>query len=256
VNREDLVFLKLLKSCAFVFTLVLAAPAAQAQWVGKAELGVLQSTGNSESTSANTKFDLTHEGAKWKNNVFFGALYGENGSFATAERYEARYQADLKMTDRLSWFGALRGEKDRYSGFAYQATASTGVSYQFIDSATTKFQVSVGAGYRRSKGETLIKSDAGEVVSRIEGEANSEPVGTLSSNYEHSFTATTKLTNKLLAESGSDNTALQNDIALQVSMSDKLALAVGYGIRYNSDPAPLAEKTDTLTTINLVYNIK
>jgi putative salt-induced outer membrane protein len=249
------VFSNPLKICAAVCVLALA-PAAQAQWVGKAELGVLVSTGNSESTSANAKLDLTHENAQWKHNVFFGGLYGENGQFATAERYEARYQADYKITDRLSWFGALRGEEDRYSGFAYQATVSTGASYKFIDSPTTKLDASLGAGYRRSKGEILVKSDAGEVISRIDGDTTSEPVGTLSSNYEHSFTESTKITNKLLAESGSDNTSVADDIALQVNMSAKLALAVGYGVRYNSDPAPLAEKTDTLTTINLVYNIK
>jgi putative salt-induced outer membrane protein len=81
-------------------------------------------------------------------------------------------------------------------------------------------------------------------------------VGTLGSNYEHSFTETTKVTNKLLAEFGADNSAISNDLALQVSMTDSLALAVGFGIRYNSDPPPLSESTDTLTTVNLVYNIK
>ena len=64
--------------------------------------------------------------------------------------------------------------------------------------------------------------------------------------FEHNFTETTKLTNKLLAESGSDNTAVQDDISLQVSMTDVLALAVGFGVRYNTDPPPLSETTDTV----------
>jgi putative salt-induced outer membrane protein len=234
----------------------MAAPAAQAQWTGKAELGFLSSSGNTEATSANTKFDLTHDGARWLNNFYAGAQYGKNAEFATAERYEARYQADWKITDHASWFGSIRGEQDRFSGFAYQATLSTGASYKFIDSPTTQLAASLGAGVRRSKSETLVKTDAGEVIDRIEGEVDDEPVATFSSNYEHSFTASTKITNKLLAESGADNTAVQNDLALQVSMTDALALAVGYGIRYNSDPPPLAESTDTLVTVNLVYNIK
>jgi putative salt-induced outer membrane protein YdiY len=81
-------------------------------------------------------------------------------------------------------------------------------------------------------------------------------VATLSSAYEHNFTETTKITNKFLAESGSDNTALQDDLALSVNMTSSFALAVGFGVRYNSDPPPLAESTDTLFTVNLVYNIK
>lgn len=234
---------------------VLAVPA-QAQWTGKAELGFLQSSGNTDATSANGKFDLTHEGSRWRNNFFVGVVYSENAEFATAERYEARYQADLKFTDKLSWFGALRGEQDRFSGFAYQATASTGVSYKFIDSPTTRLDASLGAGYRRSREETLVKSDAGEVLDRIEGELKDEVVGALSSKYEHAFTETTKIRNKLLVEYGADNTAFGNDIALEVSMTSRLALAVGFGVRYNSDPPPLAESTDTVTTVNLVYNIQ
>ena len=234
---------------------VLAAPVAQAQWTGKAELGVLLTDGNTESKSANSKLDLTHEGDKWKQNIHAAALYGE-AEFATAERYEAGYKADYKLTDRLSWFLALRGEEDRFSGFAYQATVSTGVTYKFVDNATTKFDGSVGAGYKTFQPQVLIKSPAGEVLDRIEGESDSEPVGVLGSNFEHAFTETTKITNKFLTEIGSENTAVQDDLALQVSMSDVLALAVGLGVRYNSDPPPLAESTDTQLTVNLVYNIK
>ena len=243
-------------SMAAVIAAFFTMPPAQAQWTGKAELGVLLSDGNTEAKSANTKVDLTHEGARWKNNVYFAALYGENAEFQNAERYEARYQADMKITDRFSWFFGLRGEQDRFSGFAYQATASTGATYKFIDSPTTKFDGSVGAGYKRFQPQILIKSDAGEVLQRIKGDSDADPVATLGSNFEHSFTESTKLTNKFLAELGSDNTSVQDDIALQVSMTETLALAVGIGVRYNSDPPPLAESTDTLFTVNLVYNIK
>ncbi len=244
-----------MKLLAVVSLITLAAPA-QAQWTGKAELGFLQSAGNTEAASANTKLDLTHETRRWKNNSAIAALYSENAEFSTAERYEARHQVDYKISDRLSWFGALRGEQDRFSGFAYQTTVSTGASYLFIDTADTKLDFSLGAGYKRSKLETLVKSEAGEVLDRIEGDLETDAVGTFGSNYEHSFTETTKVTNKLLAEFGGDNTGIANDLALQVSMTQSLALAVGFGIRYNSDPPPLSESTDTLTTINLVYNIK
>jgi len=228
---------------------------AHAQWSGKAELGLLFNSGNTESKSANSRLDLTHEGSKWRNNFFFSAQYGENAEFATAERYEARYQADWKISKKLSWFGRLRAEQDRFSGFVYQASASTGATYKFIDSPTTQLDGSFGAGYRRLQPQILIRTDAGEVLDRIKGDGEGDPVATLASNYEHAFTENTKLTNKLLAEAGSDNTAVQNDIALNVSINKAFALAVGVGVRYNTDPPPLAKSTDTVTTVNLVYNI-
>ena len=235
---------------------LLGSCAAHAQWTGKAELGVLFTDGNSESKSANAKLDMAHERDLWKHNFYVAALYGENGEFETAERFELRYQLDRKITDRFSWFVGLRGEEDKFSGFGYQATLSTGATYKFIDNTATKFDGSLGIGYRRLQPQILIQTAAGQVLERIKGETDSEPVVTLGSNFEHSFTESTKITNKFLAESGSANTAVQNDLSLQVSMSDKLALAVGLGVRYNSDPPPLAEDTDTQLTVNLVYNIK
>jgi putative salt-induced outer membrane protein YdiY len=235
---------------------LLAAPAAQAQWTGKAELGLMLSNGNTEARSANGKLDLTHQGTVWKNNIYAAALYGDNADFATAERYEARWQIDRKITDKLSWFVGLRGEKDMFGAFNYQATASTGVTYQWIDNPKTKFDTSVGAGYRELQPQVLVKAASGEVLLRTEGEKETGAVATLGSNFEHAFTDTTKITNKLLGEFGSNNSTLQDDLALAVSMTDKLALSVGIGVRYNSDPPPLAESTDTLFTVNLVYNIK
>ena len=88
------------------------------------------------------------------------------------------------------------------------------------------------------------------------GESDSEVVfrGTL--DYDHKFTETTSLLDKFVVEAGADNTFVQNDLALQVRMTDLLALAVGYSVRHNTDPPEGFKKTDTLTTINLVYEIK
>ena len=88
-----------------------AASTAQAQWTGKAELGVLLSDGNTEAKSANTKLDLTHEGATVAQQFLLRALYGENAEFANAERYEARYQADWKITDRSAGFSAFAASR-------------------------------------------------------------------------------------------------------------------------------------------------
>ena len=57
-------------------------------------------------------------------------------------------------------------------------------------------------------------------------------------------------------ESGADNTFTQNDLSLQVKILGALALAVGYSVRYNTDPPPDFTTTDTLTTLNLVYELE
>ena len=235
---------------------LLLAPLAHADWTGKGEAGLLISRGNADSTSANAKLDLARESGDWKNAAFLGFLYGKNASFATAQRVEAKWQTNYKLSDRVFWFGAVHGEQDKFSGFAYQASLTTGVGYKFIDNESTKLTGTVGVGYRRLRPEDLIKSADGEVISRIKGDAIGDAVGTAGVDFSHVLTKTTKIVDKFAVESGTNNTLVQNDLALQVSMTDALALSIGYGVRYNTDPPAGSKKSDQLTTINLVYNIK
>jgi putative salt-induced outer membrane protein len=50
------------------------------------------------------------------------------------------------------------------------------------------------------------------------------------------LTTTTSILEKFLVEAGSQNTFLQNDLALQVKINTRLALAVGYSVRDNTNP--------------------
>lgn len=88
------------------------------------------------------------------------------------------------------------------------------------------------------------------------GDSDSEAVfrGTL--DLDHQLTETTSLVDKFILEAGADNSFVQNDVSLQVKMNAALALAVGYSVRHNTDPPVGFKKTDTLTTVNLVYEIK
>jgi putative salt-induced outer membrane protein len=157
------------------------------------------------------------------------------------------------MTPRLFAFGALNYQDDKFSGFQYQASATGGLGYKFIDNASTKLAAQVGVGYRALRPEELIKDDTGAVVERIPEETQSEVVGTAGVDFEHAFNNSTKITDKLLVESGSSNTSTKNQLALEVKMSKKLSLAAGYGITSNSKPPAGLKKTDTVTTLNLVY---
>jgi putative salt-induced outer membrane protein YdiY len=102
----------------------------------------------------------------------------------------------------------------------------------------------------------LVRDAFGNVVQRIKGEQSEDLVGNAGIDYEHKLTANTTLTDKLLVEAGSTNTFASNDLAVRVSMTDKLALSVAYTVRHNTKPPAGLEKTDQLTTLNLVYLIK
>jgi putative salt-induced outer membrane protein len=211
-------------------------------------------TGNTETETANAKLLFANEIGKWKHQFGGAALYASSDEEGTsAQRWEAFEQTDYNFSPRTFWFGAARYEDDEFSGFEYQAIVSTGIGRKFIDTDVTKFVGTAGVGYKFFETRDAF-DDAGVLIEP--GESDSEVVfrGTL--DYDHKLTATTSVLDKFVVEAGSDNTFLQNDIALQVKMTDVLALAVGYSVRHNTDPPVGFEKTDTLTTINLVYEIK
>jgi putative salt-induced outer membrane protein len=101
----------------------------------------------------------------------------------------------------------------------------------------------------------LIKDDSDKVIERIHDEPTDRAVVAGGINFEHQLTGNTKVLNKFLVEAASDNTFMQNNLALQVSMSERLALSVGYELRENTSPPPDQHRLDSLTTLNLVYKL-
>ena len=227
--------------------LVAAASAATtpafADWTGKGQAGAVISTGNSESKAGNVKLALGETTGPWTHTVGFNAVYASDSASTTSQRWELLGQTNYKFDAHNFVFGGLRYEDDRFSGFNYQGTLSAGIGHQFIDSDATKLSGQLGLGYKVA--ETRVPVDKGTALAYL---------GTV--DFRHAFNASTTLLDKLTIEATSDNSFIQNELALEVKISDKLALAVGYAVRHNTDPPPAFKKTDTLTTVNLVYQIK
>jgi len=223
-------------------------------WSGKGEAGLVLARGNADTTSANAKLDAMDIVNDWKHTVHVGFLYGRNVSFATAQRLEGAWQTDYNFGKQAFVFGSVAGENDRFDGFVYQVTFATGLGYKFVDSDTTKLSGTLGMGYRRLQSEELFKTPDGRVYARIPGESTSDGVVSAGLEYLQQVTQTTKLTDKFQVQSGGQNTAVANDFAVVVNVNASLALSVGYGIRYNSNPPVGTKTTDQLTTVNLVYN--
>ena len=150
--------------CLFVAVSGVAAAQAQANWTGKGEVGYVMARGNSDTSTGNSKFDMVNQTEHTKQNYGASFLYGETGDVQTAQRWDARWQTDWKVTEKAFWFGSARYEDDRFSGFDYQTTASTGAGYAFYDTPITQLRVQLGAGYRRLRIEQLIKDHVGNVM--------------------------------------------------------------------------------------------
>jgi putative salt-induced outer membrane protein len=228
------------RTTLLALVLSLAATAAQADWSGKGELGGVLARGNTETETLNGKVDMTNEVDRWKHMAGFSILRTVNDGVTSANRWELRGESDYELTDRSYLFGALRYEDDEFTDYEYQATASVGYGYKFIDRETTTLDGKIGVGYRQSE-------------LRASGETQDDAILRGVLDYSHKITDTTTILNKFLVEAGSENTYLQNVLSLQVSMTDTLALGLSYEIRHNTDVLPGTENTDQVLTANLVF---
>jgi len=216
------------------------AGTAQADWKGKGEAGIVFARGNTDADTINLKLGASDQVGDWKHSLELAALRASTGGIKSADRYAAGWQSDYAISKKSFWFGGLRYENDKFSGFDYQASLSTGYGYKFYDTDKVKLQGQVGAGYRRMK-------DSGT------GDSIGNAIAVAGFDYENLITATTKVVDHFHVESGKDNTQLANFLGLEVKMSDKLALSVGLDVRNNTNPPAPKKKVDTVTTVNLVY---
>ena len=244
--------------CSFIGALVAAPLAAHADdlppgWSGKGQAGYIMSRGNSDTASANVKLDLNLLRNDWKHNLSLDGLFGRSAGITSSERWDARLQSNYQITAHMFSFAALSYQDDRFGGFQYQASGSGGLGYKFFDSEDTKLSAQIGVGYRSLRPELLIKDDVGTVIDRIPLETQTEVVGTAGVDFSHRFNASTRLLDKLNAESGSSNTSIRNDLSLEVKMNSRLSLAAGFSVLENTNPPAGLKRTDTITTLNLVY---
>jgi putative salt-induced outer membrane protein len=231
-----------------------APPPPMGVWIGKGQFGFLNSHGNSNAESINGNIDMSRHDGAWKNEVYVAGLYGKSAGVVSAERWETRLQSNYTFSDDVFAFGGLRYEHDMFDGFQYQASATAGVGEKFIDTVDTKLTAQIGVGYRRLRPELIFKNPDGVVTARELQDASGEAIGTAGLDFSHAFTKSTVLTDKFLVEAGSSNTLIHDEIAVNVKMSEKLALSVGYAITDNTHPPGTIKKLDTVETVNLVFS--
>jgi len=239
------------KNLLFCAAISLAATStANAQgWAGQGEAGLIKASGNTDSENFNVGLNFKKEGEIISHDINFALYQASADGVDSAESIAASYTLKYGLTDRRYLFGALSYLDDDFDGFTEQASAALGYGYKVINTEPLGWDLGIGAGYRDTS--ELIKLETGE---EFEGEDLSGPTLILLSDYRHQLTANTQFLDRFIAEIGSDNTYVENDAALVVSMNDKFALKAGVLVRHNTDPAEGSDETDTITTINLLYN--
>jgi putative salt-induced outer membrane protein len=238
-----------MRRCVPAVLLALAATVAGAAdppppWSGEASAGLVVTTGNSESTTANAKAQVVHQSARWRNTTGVGTLKTEQtdaltgDDVRTAERYGVANKTDFSFTERDYAFLALEFEKDLVGPVRERTSETAGYGRKVLTGPAHLLEAELGAGARQTE-------DQGTA------EEHGDFIGRARVAYTWNFSGTSYLGETLKVESGDSNTFTESVSELRVSLVGALFALGSYTVRSNSDVPAGARKTDTITALSL-----
>lgn len=208
---------------------------------GELSAGFVSASGNSESRTTNFRAQLLYESARFKHSLQGKTLQTRDEGETSVERYSAGYKVDFNFTEHDFAFFAADFEKDLFGGIRRRTSETIGYGRRLLTSDRHEWNVEIGGGMRQIKFQDP------------DGSSESEAIGSLATDYTWQITETSRFVQTVGVESGSSNTSVDSETALQLSIIGNLFASLSYTVQYNSDVASGIKNTDTYTSVSLNY---
>lgn len=183
----------------------------------------------------------------------------------TVENYQGLLRYDFFFSDNASLFLQSTARRDRFQGLDLRLNVDPGVAYYFINTKTHRLQGEIGYDFQHD-----IRANSALDQEPPEGSPPGTPPPPPLDKTQtlHNSRLFLGYENKLRKEVGfiSSVEYLQNfadldryriifDIGLKSNVSDNLAVATTYTLRYENQPLPNVDKSDSIASVNLVYTL-
>ncbi len=210
-------------------------------WKGSVELGIVTTTGNTDTQTINVKAKAMTERENWRHAMSVEALNASDQSNTTAERYVLNGQSDYKFREFNYFFAMVNYEDDRFSGYDYRVSEALGYGRRVIHKEALTLDLEIGPGGRQSK---------------LSGTGQNQDEVTLrgAAKLAWKISDTSSFTEDLTSEVGEDATITKSVSALTAQINGSLATKITYTVKNTSDVPVGVEKTDTITAVTLVYS--
>jgi putative salt-induced outer membrane protein len=229
----------------------------------KLSAGGLMATGNSRSLALTGSGQLRLRRAENEYSANFAANYARAAAAAgepmetTVENLQGRIRYDRFLTEHWSLFAAQSARKDRFQGLDLRLNFDPGVAYYVFE--VEKHRLWGEAGYDlqydvRSDEAILAAAAAAEPVSKTEVRHSARLFAGYQNDLNDAVRFNTGL-EYLQAVVDTENWRLNWDVGLTSSISNDFSLATTFSLRYDHNPLPGVENTDTTTAVSLVYTL-
>lgn len=181
--------------------------------------------------------------------------FGETTDVARNTNTSARY--DFYITPNDALFVAAKHRWDTFAGLDTRLQAQVGYLRNFLNEENHRFWGEIGYDftYDNFDPDPLVDMMTGEVLDGTDAVHSARLyVGYKNQLNEHVL-FTTGLEALFDLQDFTDNTRLNFDAGLQVTVVDSLQLGIGFKLLYDQEPVQGREGVDTITTLNLLYSL-
>lgn len=216
-------------------------------WFDTAELGLVVTGGNSDTSTLGLKNTLERVWEKARFTLLAGAVRAESAfnrravgtsqndysvtddTETTVDQYFLNGRYDRDITERFFWFAGAGWDRNEPAGIKTRYTGFGGVGNIWRDGEKVKFRTDYGLSY----------TDQTDVVSD-DSTSDSFLGARFSWVYSHKFTESTTYGNDFIVDENLDETSdfradMTNWVA--VSMTKRMALKVSLRLLYDNDPS-------------------
>lgn len=225
-------------------------------WSGEATVGVVATSGNSETQSSNARLKLVYAAENWRNTLEAAAmqasatqlneLTGAEESVVTSERYTVGNKADWNFTEFNYAFLALEFEKDLIGPIRERTSETVGYGRKVLTGPDHLLELEIGAGARQT--ESQVTTTAPAAVKE------NEAIGRGRLAYRWNFREDSHFGETFKVESGQSSTTMESVTEAKLSLVGTLYVLASYTVRQNTNVPPGTKKTDTVTTFSLGWS--
>ena len=213
-------------------------------FTGSVALRAIALTGNSESTDIGIGSDMNYVWGPNGIELQLNYAYSDDDTSDADESlfYGLEYTRDF--TPVTFGFAKIQGSADGATDAEYETDTfvSFGAGYRIHNDADRQWSVQAGPGYRFASLNDIGSADISEGAFGI------------SSDYAQKLNDTVFLTNDTDVIWSESDTAVFNDLAINVSMTKSLALRTSVLTEYHSDVTGPTKHTDNTFGVSLVYS--
>jgi putative salt-induced outer membrane protein YdiY len=239
-------------SYSLAFTLVVSAGLAQAQtpppaptppplWSGKAELAYAGTSGNTDTSSLGTGFEVAYRPAPWTVEGKFAYLRASTDGVTTAEALLASARGSRDMTPRIDLFVQAAYGRNTFAGIDARYSGEAGAGYKILTGPDVALRGEMGFGYTHEN--------------RTTGDSLGFATGRAGFKFVWKFSKFADFTDELSWTESFANTSdwlLRNAASVSATLTSLLSLKVSYVVVHDNVPVPGFKKTDTITAAALV----